>query len=184
MQHHHINITQFCVFCSADDESLLHLFLRCPFARACWFGSPLSLIPSSSITDFKCWLLQQLDIFSKPDHNLIPQCKFFIVLLYNIWESTNHVLHRGVTASPTHVINKTLFITQRIWEAQNSVPNSLITSHHTSSTTHYNSLHSRHLHSKDIVHFFIHRNRGMLCVFAMSTTVKDCSSSLVVSGIS
>lgn len=169
LQDHHLNLTQHCLFCAAEDETLLHLFLHCPFARACWFGSSLSMLPNPAIQDFKSWLLQQLDIFSNKDYNLTSQCILFVVLFYQIWETRNQVFHRGKAASPTQVINRALFIIQQIHKAHNSKHDSLLSPRNAISTTFCPTLNVTHLLSQGIIHFYFHRNRGMLCVFALHT---------------
>ena len=37
-----------CPMCNYEEESASHLFLLCPFARACWHGSSLAV----HISDF------------------------------------------------------------------------------------------------------------------------------------
>ena len=38
-----IRLENTCPFCEEEVETQFHIFFRCPFARAFWFGSPLQL---------------------------------------------------------------------------------------------------------------------------------------------
>ena len=38
-----IPVASTCPLCNVEDESISHLFLFCPFARATWHGSPLAV---------------------------------------------------------------------------------------------------------------------------------------------
>ena len=44
-----------CLMCNCEEESASHLFLLCPFARACWHGSSLAV----HTTDFSDISVQQ-----------------------------------------------------------------------------------------------------------------------------
>lgn len=131
------------------------------------------MLPNTAITDFKSWLLQHLDMFSKADLNLTSQCNLFVVMFYQIWEVRNHVLHRSAAASPTQVINRALFIIQHFHEAQNSIHASPLSPRKDTSPTFCYTLQTTHSLSKGIIHFYFHRNRGMLCVFALYTWQGD-----------
>lgn len=58
------NIGQ-CPLCDSDEESYTHLFLKCPFSRACWYGSQLA-IQSSKICSIS---VQQWVSRTILDHN-------------------------------------------------------------------------------------------------------------------
>lgn len=40
-----------CASCSQGDEDPLHMMFTCPFARSCWFGSPLAVRADALSTD-------------------------------------------------------------------------------------------------------------------------------------
>ena len=44
-----ISSTKLCPLCNEEEESHIHLFLQCHFARACWHGSYLALHTSEFI---------------------------------------------------------------------------------------------------------------------------------------
>lgn len=169
LQNHHINVPQLCVFCFAEDETLMHLFTHCPFARAVWFGSTLSMLATHTANDFKAWLQLHLETFSRSDLDLTIQCKLFIVLLYHIWEARNQVLHRGTMITPSQVISKSHIVIQHHMAAYQSLANAFNSHMHPNHVHHRRPLQITLLSHKNIVHFYIHRNRGMLCAFTLLT---------------
>lgn len=57
-----------CPICANDDESSSHLFLKCNWVRAVWFGSPLQwVIPNVTGLNMKNWCLEKMDELSKMD---------------------------------------------------------------------------------------------------------------------
>ena len=58
-------ISPLCHFCNEAVETLEHLFLLCPIAKAIWFGMDLALrIDGIRINTLKDWIL---DWLNKPD---------------------------------------------------------------------------------------------------------------------
>ena len=52
-----ISSTKLCPLCNEEEESHTHIFLHCPFVRACWHGSTLALCTSEFINLFvQQWL--------------------------------------------------------------------------------------------------------------------------------
>lgn len=165
LQQHHLNVPQSCVLCSGEDESLHHLFVHCHFARAVWFGSSLTLLAE----DFSSWLRNYLTLFCRSKQLLASQCKLFIILLYYIWEARNRTFHDGVQITPAQVITKGQ-IFMRIFTAASLVslsPASRSSRPFRRLTLRY--LHTINWHRYNILHFFIHRNRGTLCLIGLLT---------------
>ena len=81
-----------CVFCaSAEDETIAHLFLHCPFAQDCWNSINLLVLPSwSPFTAFE-YLKQQL---------AVPFFMEIIILLFwSIWITRYNFIFNGIQPS-------------------------------------------------------------------------------------
>lgn len=77
-----VHTTIICPMCSNDVEHLLHIFLDCEFAKACWEGVGLNL---NSLIVESCseWLLQILETETKSKLNQVA------VILWGIWSARN-----------------------------------------------------------------------------------------------
>ena len=81
-----------CAVCSlCTEETLLHLFLNCPFAEQCWNILGINITPGSTfpevVTEFKIRL----------------QSKFFMVatilMSWAIWAARNDLIFKGLQPS-------------------------------------------------------------------------------------
>ena len=64
---------EICCFCLEDLQTDVHLFLQCPFARAIWFGSQLSIRPDRiQPQDLKELLKSCLNVSIRTQIRLFP----------------------------------------------------------------------------------------------------------------
>ena len=91
--------------CLNEDESLEHIFLLCPMARAVWFGSDISLrIDGLRISSIREWIREQL---SKPELHQSKALWFyeqFVCILWCIWLYRNEVVFNNQNLKPLKVI--------------------------------------------------------------------------------
>ena len=94
-----------CLLCDDSDETINHLFLNCPFARAIWHGSILG-VRTSDLTNVS--VKQWIASFFTPTYPL-EQCKMMFLqscftILWTLWNHRNMILHQGKTPNPMEVV--------------------------------------------------------------------------------
>ena len=94
-----------CPLCNSNAESSTHLFLLCPFTRACWHGSTLAILSS----DFNClnvqqWLSSLLIKFKSKETSSMAYLQAIFTTLCHIWLHRNRVLYDGLNPNPMSVI--------------------------------------------------------------------------------
>lgn len=81
-----------CCFCLTHEESSIHIFKECSFAKLLWFGAPYPVqvegFHYQTISEFIRWLLCDINIF---DHRcfLVSAC----CILDHIWSTRNAVIN-------------------------------------------------------------------------------------------
>uniref|UniRef100_A0A7N2MRP6 Fatty acyl-CoA reductase n=1 Tax=Quercus lobata TaxID=97700 RepID=A0A7N2MRP6_QUELO len=73
-----------CPLCDSDDESATHLFIHCPFSRACWYGSHLAIQSSKVVAVFvQQWVSNTiLEHRHMEEENMKCLQLFFIIIWY------------------------------------------------------------------------------------------------------
>ncbi|XP_075663263.1 uncharacterized protein LOC142632818 [Castanea sativa] len=112
-----------CHLCDADEESTSHLFMQCPFARACWHGSTLAIHSS----DFRNISVQQLvkgllSRYNFMDDEAMGYLQGIFTTLWAIWKHKNLVIHEGKIPNPMEVVLITQNLSCRYKEAYTSIP--------------------------------------------------------------
>ena len=93
--HRGLNCFDTCPFCQEERETLDHLFLKCPFARAVWLGSEITIrtdtLPYHTISD---WISNWVEGSQKENRikNCIPT---LFVTLWCIWNHRNGIVFEG-----------------------------------------------------------------------------------------
>ena len=91
--------------CNAAEESSTHLFLLCPFARAIWHGSTLSIHTSEFSNLFiHQWLKSILFNHKGKDDISMAYLQAVFTTLWSIWTYRNRVIHQGICPNPLEVI--------------------------------------------------------------------------------
>ncbi|KAJ1273467.1 hypothetical protein BS78_06G283100, partial [Paspalum vaginatum] len=88
-----MNLPSFeCVMCDQGEiESLVHLFLLCPFARECWVLLVLSI-------PLNCSLREALESFEASPH--VPFFMELIILMaWSVWIARNSFVFRGIAST-------------------------------------------------------------------------------------
>ena len=88
-----------------EEESASHLFLLCPFARACWHGSSLAV----HISDFcdisvQQWLINLINALNWNEEGSFEYMQSIFTTLWTIWLHRNTVVHEGKQPNPMEVI--------------------------------------------------------------------------------
>ena len=93
--HRGLNCFDTCPFCQEERETLDHLFLKCPFTRAVWLGSEITIrtdtLPYHTISD---WISNWIERSQKENRikNCIPT---LFVTLWCIWNHRNGIVFEG-----------------------------------------------------------------------------------------
>lgn len=106
-----ISVSNVCLICNEEGESVNHLFLQCPFTRAIWHGSILgirtsflesnSVVLVSAMTDRVASTSTGHGVF---DDNRMFYLQSMFTILWSIWNHRNQVLHKGKIPNPKEVI--------------------------------------------------------------------------------
>ncbi|KAF7835780.1 ribonuclease H [Senna tora] len=109
LKRHHMPVEEICYLCQQESESLDHIFITCPFARAIWFGSSLALHIEDfySLNLIQClshWFLQAQQGTQQDLQDL--QTK--LICLHNIWQARNKFYMEGQQPSPLNTIQVTM----------------------------------------------------------------------------
>lgn len=82
-----ISLCTTCTLCLQGQESIIHTFFQCDFARACWFASPLSLLSTNLPTSFR-------DIIEHMARSLSDeQWTVFAEVIWSIWRCRNDLVY-------------------------------------------------------------------------------------------
>ncbi|KAF9601905.1 hypothetical protein IFM89_023969 [Coptis chinensis] len=103
---HHFHVDQECFLCRHEEESLHHLFIGCPFARALWFGSDLhSIIYGTNFITFKQWIEEVIYKCKEyqVDQDLV---KKFAIVFWCIWLARNSARFQSKDANIMHFLYK------------------------------------------------------------------------------
>ncbi|KAF7812238.1 reverse transcriptase [Senna tora] len=100
--YHHMQLQDVCLACHQENESLLHVFLQCSFAKASWFGTHLGYHfhtnHGANMMDwFSNWVLQL-------DQHTYSIINFIFVVLQVIWRCCNLRVMEGKQVHPTQAI--------------------------------------------------------------------------------
>ena len=97
--------TNLCLMCNEEEESIDHLFLYCPFARAIWHGSNIEVRTSDlihNLVDF--WLSSSILHNVNRDKDRMFFLQSLFTILWAIWNHWNKVLHQGKSPNPMEVM--------------------------------------------------------------------------------
>ena len=107
-----------CPFCNCAEESTTHLFLICPFARACWHGSPLAVHTSDLLgISMQQWLKGLIMSHSLDDEVFMEYMQKIFITLWTIWYHRNRVVHEEIQPNPLDVVLTTQNLYCRYKEA-------------------------------------------------------------------
>lgn len=105
-----------CPVCKDKDESLIHVFKDCAYARLFWACSPFpSMLSNAGCVDIYDWIMQ-LKHKSK-----IVELELFLCSLWSIWSNRNQVVHENKSYDSREAVE---FIAQylvRFREAQHKL---------------------------------------------------------------
>ena len=91
--------------CNEEEESLTHLFLHCPFARACWHDSMLSIHTTElNHISVQQWIEQLISTYNRNCVDLMCYLQDVFTILWTLWTHRNKVIHQGINPNPVEVI--------------------------------------------------------------------------------
>ena len=83
-----INVHGTCPLCNSEDESSIHLFLYCPFARAIWHGSSLGIHASElNNVSVQGWVGSLLIRHKRMDQESMKYLQTLFTVLWSIWNN-------------------------------------------------------------------------------------------------
>ncbi|KAF7807038.1 uncharacterized protein G2W53_039199 [Senna tora] len=96
-----------CPLCNREAETVEHLFLKCDWVRAVWFGSPFQwVLDGGSSESFAIWLEERIKLLNDSPvshHDAIPT---LFCLLWAIWRGRNAKVFEGERLDPTLTLSR------------------------------------------------------------------------------
>ena len=107
-----------CLICNEENESLDHLFMKCPFTRAIWHGSNLAIRSSElQYRSVKQWVKDSILQNDFEENGGTGFIQSFFTIMWSIWNHRNRVLHQGILPIHIEVILTSQSLTCRYQEA-------------------------------------------------------------------
>lgn len=101
-----IMVSPKCVMCDQEGETLVHLFLKCHFAKVLWFVSSQN-IRSDAIPSVRQWLITTLEKYKAGNGQDDKVLKDISATLWVIWTNRNKVIFENKTADVQQAISNT-----------------------------------------------------------------------------
>ncbi|KAJ8755558.1 hypothetical protein K2173_022137 [Erythroxylum novogranatense] len=108
LQARRMDVLNICPHCHSNEESFLHLFVQCPYARNVWLASDLGWLNPGAAT-WKEWLTGVFQSASK------DRAKAMLMLLWSLWSARNqrvwhhhHTPPMGVVLMASKVLHEWL----------------------------------------------------------------------------
>ncbi|XP_024200039.1 uncharacterized protein LOC112203281 [Rosa chinensis] len=90
-----------CPMCAGGGEENMHVFVRCHYAQEVWRAATIP-IPTTSITEFKDWLLYLVKNVGKETFAKV------MMLIWGIWKNRNTQVWEGSKQHPHDVVLMTM----------------------------------------------------------------------------
>ena len=105
LRHRGISVDSKCPFYNEQEENNTHLFLLCPFSRACWHGTLLAIHSSDFCNiSIQQWLTGVINNHNSKDYISMNYLQAIFTTLWTIWNHRNRVVHEGISPNPMQVI--------------------------------------------------------------------------------
>lgn len=106
LQKRGMKLSSCCSICNGESETSEHIFLRCPWVKAVWFGLLFQWsMERMNLTDFKSWFLERIDRISESGgDNCEPLIAMFFNILWGIWTGRNKFIFENLMVNPTYTI--------------------------------------------------------------------------------
>nr|GMD13251.1 UPF0481 protein At3g47200-like [Ipomoea batatas] len=87
-----VNCSTICQMCQREEESILHLFIDCQFAKECWRFSALP-VQTNNFSSFSDWADHHISTLGE------EQISLMITICWKIWNARNNKIWNGRTFS-------------------------------------------------------------------------------------
>ena len=115
-------VDQCCPLCEIEQESIVHIFVYCSVAKACWFGSRWSIksefLSINNGTQLVSFILNPPDNLFQSQDDRKEFSLFGTLLLDGIWRLRNSVVFYGNKAMPEDVLKILYKSFQEHWDVR------------------------------------------------------------------
>ncbi|KAH9763200.1 putative reverse transcriptase/RNA-dependent DNA polymerase [Citrus sinensis] len=92
-----VEVNSICPICNASNESLLHILVKCPFAKTCWLLSLVGFV--GGCTNFGVWLENLFTRCSSADCNIVA------MICWSLWINRNGKVWRNKFGRVSTILN-------------------------------------------------------------------------------